>query len=128
MATRRKRAKKRPRVPDNEVPLRKMANRTPLRLTREDEEIMREDWLLDPNKLPQVRIYQELLKFQRENQTLRAQVVDRDERLREYEKAGVMPADGFGIHRHPIRAPKPDALMLLDRLIDDFKAYLRDST
>ena len=128
MATRRKRAKKRPRVPDNEVPLRKMANRTPLRLTREDEEIMREDWLLDPNKLPQVRIYQELLKFQRENQTLRAQVSERDERLREYEKAGVVPGDGFGVHRRPTRARTPDALMLLERLIDDFKTYVRDST
>src|SRR5437773_635048 len=106
----RKAAKKRarPRVPDNDVALGKMANRTPLRLTAEDEAIMREDWLLDPDKLPQVRIYQELLKFQRENQTLRAQVAERDERLeeRDFAEVPVHETDGSGVAR---RAPPPDA-------------------
>jgi hypothetical protein len=64
----------------------RMLGRTPLRLTSEDEQIMREDWLLDPHNLSHVRIYQELLKMERENVTLRAQVTERDERTRELEE------------------------------------------
>lgn len=119
-----------------ESTLDRMRNRTPLRLTAEDEAIMREDWLLDPHKLPQVRIYQELLKFQRENATLRAQVAERDERLEERDFAeipvratdgsGVAPRDPTPYHVGP--QPQTAMLTLLERLMDDFKTYLRAST
>jgi len=115
-----------------------MANRTPLRLTAEDEAIMREDWLLDPDKLPQVRIYQEMLALMRQVGTLRAQVSERDERLREYEERrdyGEVPVretDGSGVARAPSYhvGPQPQTAMLtlLERLMDDFKTYLRAST
>lgn len=52
----------------------KMERRTPLKLTAEDEQILREDWLLDPHDLKVVRLYQELLHMQRQNATLRERI------------------------------------------------------
>ncbi|HEX4622505.1 MAG TPA: hypothetical protein VH208_13155 [Myxococcaceae bacterium] len=62
--------------------VKRMLGRTPLNLTAEDEDIMREDWLLDPHKLPQVRIYQELTRQMREGNALRAQLSERDATIR----------------------------------------------
>lgn len=124
-----------------ESTLDRMRNRTPLRLTAEDEAIMREDWLLDPHKLPQVRIYQEMLSLMRQVSTLRVQVSERDEKLREYEESGAVPVrltDGSGVTardfgqvqavRDTPAGPNAAMLTLLERLMDDFKTYLRAST
>lgn len=65
----------------------KMAARTPLRLTAEDERIMREDWLLDPHKLPQVRIYQQLLQEQRTQDAMRTRISLLENQVREQGEA-----------------------------------------